>query len=295
MRLVSFRREGREGWGALGTDGSIATPNGVDAPRSLIDLLGAPDRDRWLGHLGAGTEGVPVESVELLAPLPRPVELIAIGVNYREHLVETQGATGVEDRPATPVVFSKASSSVIGPGAAIRIDPRWSSSVDWEVELAAVIGEACTNVRAGAALSHVFGYTIAIDVSARDVQFDAGGGQWYLGKSFDTFCPLGPWIVTADEFGDPGDREISLRLNGTRKQHARTSDLIFGVAELVAAISRGRTLLPGTIVLTGTPGGVGFTRQPPEFLRPGDTVEAEIEGIGVLTNHVRALTDRAPG
>jgi 2-keto-4-pentenoate hydratase/2-oxohepta-3-ene-1,7-dioic acid hydratase in catechol pathway len=160
-----------------------------------------------------------------------------------------------------------------------------TSQVDWEVELAVVIGRRGRDIAADRALHHIFGYTVANDVSARDLQF-LDGGQWYRGKSLDTFCPLGPWIVTTDELGDARGLRLTLRVNGVTKQDASTDDLIFAIPEIIASASAGRTLYPGDVILTGTPGGVGFTRTPPEFLSVGDLVEAEIERIGLLRNRV---------
>ena len=163
-----------------------------------------------------------------------------------------------------------------------------TNEVDWEVELAVVIGRAGRNISRGAAVDHIFGYTVANDVTARDLQF-LDGKQWYRGKSLDTFCPLGPWIVTADELADARGLRLTLRVNGVTKQDASTDELLFPVPEIVASASAGRTLLPGDVILTGTPAGVGFTRTPPEYLKDGDVVEAEIDRIGVLRNQIRVI------
>jgi 5-carboxymethyl-2-hydroxymuconate isomerase len=214
------------------------------------------------------------------APL-RPGKIVAIGLNYLDHIREA----GLEPPPA-PLVFAKFPSSVIGPDEAIVIDAALTSRVDWEVELAAVIGSPLRDVTAEAALDGVLGYTVANDVSARDLQF--GDGQWTRGKSLDTFCPLGPEIVTADELGDPQRLALLTRVNGETVQDSSTEHMLFGVAELLAHCSRAFTLEPGDIVLTGTPWGCGEFMSPPRHLQPGDVVETEVEGIGVLRNPVRS-------
>jgi 2-keto-4-pentenoate hydratase/2-oxohepta-3-ene-1,7-dioic acid hydratase in catechol pathway len=182
----------------------------------------------------------------------------------------------------------KPTSAVCGPGDAIRL-PRaceHGPEVDYEAELAVVIGRSARDVPAAGALDHVLGYTCACDVSARRWQKHAGGGQWVRGKSFDSFCPLGPVLVTANQIPDPQALTLSCRINGETMQQGSTADMIFSVAELIAFLSRDTTLLPGTVILTGTPSGVGFTRSPPVFLQPGDRVEVEIDAIGVLENPV---------
>jgi 2-keto-4-pentenoate hydratase/2-oxohepta-3-ene-1,7-dioic acid hydratase in catechol pathway len=211
----------------------------------------------------------------------RPGKIVAIGLNYRDHVVES----GLE-MPTRPLVFAKFPSSLIGSDEPIVLDRDLSERVDWEVELAVIVGEPMRRVAAADALSHVFGYTIANDVSARDVQF--GDGQWVRGKSFDTFCPLGPVVVTPDEVPDPQTLLLRTRVNGETVQDSSTSEMIFGVAELLAFCSTSFTLERGDVILTGTPWGCGEFMDPPRSLRPGDFVEAEIDGIGVLRNPVVA-------
>jgi 2-keto-4-pentenoate hydratase/2-oxohepta-3-ene-1,7-dioic acid hydratase in catechol pathway len=188
------------------------------------------------------------------------------------------------DAPKSPVFFTKPPTCVIGPDQKIPWHPRVSTSIDWEAELAVIIGRECRDVDEASALEFVFGYTVANDVTARDLQ--ARHQQWYKGKGLDGFCPLGPMIVTRDEIGDPQALDISLRVNGETKQQSNTRHMIFSVARLITEWSAGMTLLPGDILLTGTPSGVGVGRTPPEFLKPGDVVEAEVGGIGVLRNTV---------
>jgi 5-carboxymethyl-2-hydroxymuconate isomerase len=254
-----------------------------DEPRLLHEHAGS-DVGRLAGlspaELAAAVErGGPADALpRLQAPL-RPGKIVAIGLNYLDHVRET----GME-APERPLVFTKFPSSVIGTGDAIEIDPELTERVDWEVELAVVIGRRARRVDPSAALDHVFGYAVANDVSARDVQF--ADGQWVRGKSFDTFCPLGPVVVTADEVGDPQRLALRTRVNGDVVQDSSTSEMVFGVAELIAFCSRSFTLEPGDVLLTGTPWGCGEFMDPPRSLAPGDVVETEVEGIGRLRNPV---------
>ena len=221
----------------------------------------------------------PIEVVKRLAPVDPP-NIFAIGLNYRGHAQE-QGLTQLPDHP---LIFLKATTSVTGPGAPIVLPESAPNEVDYEAELAVVIGRRCRRVGAADALAYVLGYTCANDVSARDCQKRLDK-QWARAKSFDTFCPLGPVIATGDSF-DPAAARIRASLNGELMQDSTTGDLIFSVPTLVSYLSHQFTLLPGTVILTGTPAGVGFTRQPPRFLRDGDSVTVEIDGIGKLTNPV---------
>ena len=264
-----------------GTDRVVALEDGAVAELSFPDDLGA------LICSGADPRGLDRRRVlprepepRLRAPL-RPPKIVAIGLNYHDHAREAGG-----DVPARPLVFAKLPSAVIGPGEAIEIDPKLTARVDWEVELAVVIGRRMRDVDAGDALRYVFGYTVANDVSARDVQF--ADGQWVRGKSFDTFCPLGPMVVTADCVPDPQRLRLETRVNGETVQDSSTAEMVFGVAELLAYCSRSFTLEPGDILLTGTPWGCGEFMNPRRSLRAGDVVEVEVEGIGVLANPVVA-------
>jgi 2-keto-4-pentenoate hydratase/2-oxohepta-3-ene-1,7-dioic acid hydratase in catechol pathway len=223
-----------------------------------------------------------LDPVRRLAPV-EPSAIYAIGLNYREHARE-MGA----ELPEYPVVFTKSTTSVLDPERPILL-PRYlhSDQVDYECELAVVLGKRCKNVPAKEALNYVLGYTCANDVSARDWQKDHGGGQWSKGKSFDTFCPLGPVLVTADQIPNPQILPIRTILNGAIRQESFTGDMIFSVAEIIAFLSGSTTLLPGTVILTGTPPGVGMAASPPRFLKPGDEVSIEITGIGLLRNTVQ--------
>lgn len=219
----------------------------------------------------------------LLAPVPRPGKLIAIGLNYRDHAAESKMPI-----PERPVVFSKFTTSVIGANEPVII-PAMSEQVDYEAELAVVIGRRAKNVSKDKALDYMLGYTIVNDISARDFQF--ADGQWQRGKSCDTFAPMGEAIVTTDEVSDPHKLSIKLRLNGATMQDSNTDQLIFGVPELIAFLSETITLEPGDVIATGTPPGVGFARQPPVYLKHGDVMEVEIENLGVLRNPVVAARE----
>lgn len=233
-----------------------------------------------LAHGFTETE-TPVPPGELLAPV-EPTAVLCTGLNYRQHAVETHAPI-----PERPVLFMKTPSALQHPGAPILL-PRWmrSSRVDYECELAVVIGRTCKNVRREQALAYVAGYTCANDVSGRDWQKEGGGTQWCRGKTFDTFLPLGPWLVTPDELPNPQALRIATRVNGETLQDSTTADMIFDIATLIEFYSGSTTLLAGTVILTGTPSGVGMARNPPRFLQAGDRVEVEIEGIGILENPV---------
>jgi 2-keto-4-pentenoate hydratase/2-oxohepta-3-ene-1,7-dioic acid hydratase in catechol pathway len=208
-----------------------------------------------------------------------------MGRNYQKHAEETAKLESRE--PSPPTIFTKAITSLTGPFADIAIDPSISDKIDWEVELAVVVGRRGANIGRASARRHVFGYAALNDVSARDIQME-WGGQYFKGKSLDGSCPTGPWIVTADEIPDPQALALRLRVNGELKQDAPTGDMIYPVDAILEWASKGMTLLPGSIIATGTPDGVGFARTPPEYLRPGDVMETEVEGIGVMRNRIVA-------
>jgi 2-keto-4-pentenoate hydratase/2-oxohepta-3-ene-1,7-dioic acid hydratase in catechol pathway len=235
-----------------------------------------------IDHIEAELPNLPVvglASVHLSSPIPRPGKIICIGLNYRDHAEESGMAI-----PTSPVIFSKFGTCVIGSGEPIRI-PAGSTQVDYEAELAVVIGRTARAVSAAEAMDHVFGYTNFNDVSARDFQF--ADGQWQRGKSCDTFAPIGPSVVTADEIADPHDLGIRFRLNGQTLQDSNTRQLIFKTPELIEFISSVITLEPGDVIATGTPPGVGFARKPPVFMKPGDVAEVETEGLGTLSNLIK--------
>lgn len=228
------------------------------------------------------------DSVQLLAPLPVPRKnVFCVGRNYAEHIAEGERAQnkkiGVTDHP---VYFTKPSTAVIGPEEHIPIFPKVSESIDYEVELTAVIGKSGCNIDKADAFDHIFGYTILNDITARDVQ-RRHGGQYFKGKALDGSCPLGPWIVTADAIGNPQNLSIGLSVNGEVRQQGNTASMIFDIPTLIASLSEGLTLEPGDLIATGTPSGVGYAMEPPQFLKHGDTVICEIEKIGQLKNTLR--------
>ncbi len=250
----------------------------------LISVLagGAEARakiENWIYQPSAGAS-VQLSSVKLLAPIPRPPKLICVGLNYRDHAIESK-----MEIPKVPTIFNKFPNVVIGPGANIVL-PKKSSQPDYEAEFAFVIGTGGRNIAARDWEQHVFGYTIINDVSARDVQLATT--QWLMGKTFDTFAPMGPYLTSADEIADPHALDISIEVNGEQLQHSNTRELIFKIPELVEFVSSVVTLEPGDIVSTGTPAGVGAARKPPRFLRPGDDVVVRVEGLGELRNPVVA-------
>jgi len=246
--------------------------------QTLQTIAEKADREQWL----------PLGSVELLSPIPRPRQnVMCLGWNYTEHVEETTGKSLEAPKlPKYPIVFTKAASSMNGPYADIPVNLQVSDKMDWEVELAVIIGKGGTGIKRQDALSHVFGYSIINDVSARDIQ--KRHKQFYLGKSFTGACPMGPWIVTADEISNPQLLNLSCRVNGVNKQNSNTKYQIFDVATVIESLSKGMMLEAGDIIATGTPSGVGYVRTPPEYLMPGDVVECEIENIGIIRNSIVA-------
>jgi len=287
MRLVTFSRDGTACLGAvLGeqiVDLHIAHSSLPDNMATFLAQgrpaweLAQESIDRIAQGDGPADALYPLAEARLLSPIPNPSKVIAIGLNYRDHCREQ----GVEP-PTTPILFAKFPTAVAGPGDTIRWSPTLTSQVDYEAELAFVIGKPAYRVPVEDAWDYVFGYTAANDVSARDLQF--GDKQWVRGKSLDTFCPLGPVLVSHDEIPDPHALPIRAILNGEVMQDSSTGEMIFGVADLLSFISQAITLLPGDVILTGTPPGVGVFRQPQRFLRDGDEISIEIAGIGRLTN-----------
>lgn len=253
----------------------------VKLPTTLLEVLQAPDGLNNAAHaLAAGMSKGPFVTGTPLAPIARPGKVICIGLNYRDHAEES----GLPI-PTEPVVFNKFAQCVIGPEENVVL-PAASQQVDYEAELVLIVGKRGKNISRKEAWGYIAGYTIGNDVSARDWQIGRPGGQWLLGKTADTFAPLGPWLVTADEVGDARDLRIQLRLNGATMQDSSTKELIFGMDEILAHVSQIATLEPGDVIFTGTPPGVGMARQPPVWLQAGDVMEVEIEGFGVLRNGV---------
>jgi len=286
MRLISFRDGVGDALGVVADERWLPAAEVLpDGPATMTQLLDAGEGALEALRMASAdariaSSGRPLADVELLAPVPRPGKVVAIGRNYRDHVGE-EGA----DAPPAPLVFAKWPSSVIGHGAEIRWDPVLTTQVDYEAELGVVIGRRARRVPVAEALGAVLGYTCLNDVSARDLQF--GDGQWVRGKSLDTFCPMGPVLVTVDEVADPQDLDIVCRVGDEVRQRANTRQMYFGVAEIISYCSQAFSLEPGDVIATGTPGGVGIFRDPPILLDDGDTVTVEIEGIGRLVNTCR--------
>jgi 2-keto-4-pentenoate hydratase/2-oxohepta-3-ene-1,7-dioic acid hydratase in catechol pathway len=262
------------------------------APSTLLEVIQAGPElwDSFRSRASTASRGEPLSNVRLAAPIPRPRRnVFCVGWNYSEHFTEGRGMRGPSDDaqapPEYPSLFSKQPNTVVGPEAPVWHPSPVSEQLDYEVELAVIIGTPGRDISQDRAYEHVFGYTVGNDVSVRDVQ-RRHGGQWFKGKSFDTHCPLGPWIVTPDELGDPHDLRISMRINGVTKQDSNTRFMVFRISRIISELSAGLMLEAGDVILTGTPDGVGAFRKPPEFLRVGDVMEAEIEKIGVLRNQV---------
>jgi len=282
MRLVSFTNNGQNGAGILQGDGVFPLRNFGFADAISFMAAGSAGREQ-IGDLLAKTSArdlIPLKSVRVTAPVPKPPKILCVGLNYRDHAAESK-----MEVPSVPTIFAKYSNAVIGPGDPIVISTA-TRKPDYEAEFAVVIGKRAKNVTRSAWKDYVFGYTIVNDVSARDVQLATS--QWTLGKSFDTFAPIGPHIVSADEVPDPHALDIRLTIGGEILQSSNTRELIFRVPELIEYISRILTLEPGDIISTGTPAGVGLGRTPPRWLRPGEEVVIEIEKIGTLRNPVVA-------
>jgi 2-keto-4-pentenoate hydratase/2-oxohepta-3-ene-1,7-dioic acid hydratase in catechol pathway len=294
MKLVTFDSQGARAGLVLGDMvHDIAAQTSL--PASLLDIvrLGEPAlvELRALATALQGKPGIPLGTARLLAPIPRPARnIFCVGLNYQAHIDEGRTRPGEPPPPPTkraefPTFFTKAPSTVTGPGSAVPAHTAVTQRLDWEVELGVVLGTTGVNISREQALDHVFGYTIVNDVSARDLQM-RHGGQWFKGKTLDGTCPMGPWLVTRDELGAANNLSIRLRLNGITKQDSNTRFMLFDLPTLIAELSRGLTLEAGDIIATGTPDGIGAVRQPPEFLKPGDVVECEIEGIGTLRHGV---------
>ena len=280
MRLVSFLEGDARRFGLL-DDGEVREIRDAVSIAGLAAEIGTlPSRLGPPRAIGSLTLGAPV------APLTR--NIFCVGWNYPAHFAEgkrIRGAGAQQEIPERPAFFTKATGTPIGPNDPITAHRAVTETLDWEVELAVVLARGGRDISEASAADHVLGYAVANDVTGRNVQREHGG-QWFRGKSLDATCPIGPWIVTPDELGDLDGLEISCRVNGETMQSARLGDMHFSVNRIVAELSRGLTLLPGDVILTGTPPGVGFARTPPRYLAVGDVVESEIAGIGILRNEV---------
>jgi len=302
MKLLMFKEGGERRLG-VGRDGApdeivdvAAAARGSESTATPGDILGVIDggdeglaRIAELASAAQGGEGVRrLADLTVLPPFDPPRgNVLAIGRNYQKHAEE--GARAMNEEVKPPTVFTKAITTIAGPYDDIRIDASVSTKIDWEVELGVIIGRRGVNIQRARALNHVFGYTVLNDVTARDIQYE-WGGQFFKGKSLDGFCPVGPWVLTSDEVPDVQALQLRLRVNGEVKQDGNTADMIYPVDAIIEWLSKGMTLLPGMLIATGTPDGVGFARTPPEFLQPGDVMETEIEGIGLLRNNVVAAS-----
>jgi 2-keto-4-pentenoate hydratase/2-oxohepta-3-ene-1,7-dioic acid hydratase in catechol pathway len=303
MRLATYALGNQPRAAVLASDQTLVPVSDLlpGGPSEMLDVLEAGPAlwDRLRAAAASAQRGQPLASVRLLAPIPRPRRnVFCVGWNYSEHFAEGQGMRGPADNaqqiPDFPSLFSKQPNTVVGPEAPVWHPAPVSDQLDYEVELVVIIGTAGRDISEDRAYEYVFGYTVANDVSVRDVQ-RRHGGQWFKGKIFDTHCPLGPWIVTADEIADPHNLRITMRVNGVAKQDSSTKFMVFRIQRIIKELSAGMLLEPGDVILTGTPEGVGFARKPPEFLSIGDVMEAEIEKIGVLRNQVAQFTATAPG
>lgn len=274
MKLATYEYQGKANVGVVNGD-AVAY---VESAPDMLSLI-----EQGPARLKIAREWISSNQVKLLAPIPRPRKnIFALGRNYAEHAKESAAARGEKAGP--PVVFTKAPTTVNAPFGEIAVDPNVSVQVDWEVELAVIIGKRARKVSQNDALGYVFGYTVLNDVTARDVQNRTS--QFFVGKSIDGYCPMGPWIVTADEIPNPQNLNLKCCVNGVVKQEGNTSDMIYSVAYIIEDLSRMMTLEPGDIITTGTPAGVGFARKPQEFLKPGDVLESEVEKIGVMRNKI---------
>lgn len=286
MRLITFRADGRSRIGVIRDDDEVVE---IDEQADMLALIDAGESGLAAARSALGSTRAKahrLESVVVLSPIPMPRgNIIAIGRNYQKHAEESARKEGYEPQP--PTIFTKAVTSLTEPFADIAIDAAISDQIDWEAELAVVIGKRGANIKRSDARPYIFGYMALNDVTARDIQ-NGWGGQYFKGKSLDRTCPTGPWIVTADEVPDPQSLAVRLRRNGNVEQDGNTRDMIYTVEALIEWTSKGMTLLPGAVIATGTPDGVGFWRTPSESLQPGDLMETEVEGVGTLRNRIVA-------
>ena len=285
MKLVTYQHNNQTKIGAWREDGIVELTAVAPDILTLIEM-GAEGLTQAQAQLDQTSNAIPLADVKLLAPIPNPRRnIFCLGLNYAAHAEESNRVKGFKsDLPEFPVIFTKTTTCMNGPYDDVPYDANVSTHIDWEVELAVVISRSGKNISTDKAMNYVYGYTVMNDVSARDLQRDHK--QFFKGKSLDGSAPMGPCIVTADEIGDPHNLHITSRVNGVTKQDSNTNQLIFNIPTTIYHMSRGLTLLAGDIIATGTPEGVGFARTPPEFLKPGDVVECEVEGIGTIRNQI---------
>lgn len=290
MKIVAYRLNGRSGVGLVSADLQQVQPFDLPEAQSDLGAQALIEMQARGDTLPALLPALALNEVQIIAPLPRPRRnIFCVGKNYFAHAKEFAGsgfdssAKSGGDIPADPIIFTKVPESVVGPGAAIEM-PAVSTAIDYEAELAVIIGRGGKGIAAKDAMAHVWGYTIVNDITARDWQ--GRHQQWHMGKSFDTFCPMGPWLVSADEL-DGTKTRVRCYVNGEERQNASTADLIFDIPKLIETLSAGITLYPGDVIATGTPVGVGIGFKPPKYLQAGDVVRVEIDGIGSLENPMR--------
>jgi 2-keto-4-pentenoate hydratase/2-oxohepta-3-ene-1,7-dioic acid hydratase in catechol pathway len=288
MKLVTYLHNNLTLFGAV-KDEVVADLTAVAPTLLALIKLGPAGLRQARTAIDKANQTIPLADVELLAPIPNPERnVMCLGWNYAEHAKESASTKGlsIKELPQFPIVFTKATTSVNGPFGDVPFSTAVSSQIDYEVELAIVIGKKGQNISRQDAMDYIFGYTVLNDISARDLQKQSK--QFFKGKSLDGSCPMGPWLVTADAITDPHNLAITSRVNGVTKQNSSTQHMIFDIPAIIEYLSLGMTLLPGDIIATGTPSGVGFARTPPEYLQPGDVVECEIEQIGLIRNQIKA-------
>ncbi len=288
MKFITFSRGGVEAPGAWLGDGKVVDLTPV-APTLLALIEGGAAALAKAADVAGSAPAIAAGEVQLLAPIPRTRKnVFCVGRNYVDHVAEGARAMGLQQKlPEVPQFFTKAPTAINAPGAPVRLDSRLTKLLDYEVELAVVIGTTGRDIPAERAYDHVFGYTIANDVTARDLQ--RRHDQWFKGKSLDTTLPLGPWIIDKAEIGDPTTLELSLTVNGQERQRSKASMMIFDIPAIIASLSAGMTLEAGDIIATGTPSGVGFAMDPPQGLKDGDVVIARIDRIGELMSPIREV------
>ena len=286
-KFMTYIKEEKTCIGAVRGDEIIDISDLFNNPKDLLPLVQAGQAGIQKSEqalLGGDRKRIKLKDVKLCAPIKTPAKIVAIGLNYIDHCHESGLAV-----PEKPVVFTKHTNTITGPNDDVCWRTEITTEVDYEVELGVIIGKKTSRVSQEDALEHVFGYSVVNDVSARDLQLGGGAGQWDLGKSLDTFCPWGPVIVTRDEIPDPQNIDVRLRLNGEIRQESNTRNMIFSVANLVSYLSQYMTLIPGDLIATGTPPGVGMGMDPKSYMTDGDICETEIDGIGTLRNKMRIL------
>jgi 2-keto-4-pentenoate hydratase/2-oxohepta-3-ene-1,7-dioic acid hydratase in catechol pathway len=288
VKLVSYQLNGKTTIGAVREEQFIVPLTAVASDMLSLIKNGEAGLEKARIYLVKNSATIPLKNVRLLAPLPIPPRnIMCLGKNYAEHAAESQRAWGEKsERPEFPMIFNKATTSINGPYSDIPYDASISTAIDFEAELAVIIGRSGKNISREKAMDYVFGYTVMNDITARDMQ--RRHRQFFKGKSLDGHAPMGPWIVTADDIPDPHNLCVTCHVNDILKQDDITSKMIFDIPETIAQLSLGMTLLPGDLIATGTPSGVGFARTPPEYLKPGDVVTCTVEGIGSIRNRIGA-------